>query len=99
MISTEKVFDTLPIIVDIYEKLDIAEYKKTFKKDADKKEAGINLFKYIFKHSKNIKNEIFEIVAILEDKEIEEVKKQGIMNTIKTLKELFQDDEIVNFFK
>lgn len=99
MLNTEKIFDILPLISDLYDKLNIDEYRKNIDKNEDLQTAGLKLFKYIFKNSKLIKEEIFEIVAIIEDKTTEEVKKQGIGSTLKTLKEIYEDEEINSFFK
>lgn len=110
MINTEKAFDMLPYIADIYEKVDLGKYIATKKfeavKNKDKKAneesmfvAGLDMFKYVMKKSPKIKEEFFNIVAIIEDKSLEEVKAQELGQTIKTVKELFEDIETMDFFK
>ena len=104
MISTEKAFDMLPSVVDLYDKLDIDGYrKKTIKenkgKEADQTTLGINLFKYVLKNSGKIKNEAFEIVSVFEDRPVDEIKAQNFMLTLGTLKAIFTDKEAVSFFK
>lgn len=104
MINTDKALDILPYVADIYDKLEMQEYiekmKKEYKKNpVSKTEAGLNLFKYIFKNSTKIKDEIFNIVAIIEEKEVEDIKKQSLALTMASLKEIFTDKEFTDFFK
>lgn len=105
MLSTEKAFEILPYISDIYEKIDVAEFIKEYKikkgKNTEQNQviAGLDLFSFIFKQSNKVKNEIYNIVAIIEDKKAEEVKEQPFTKTLSTIKQLFTDKEIVGFFK
>lgn len=105
MISTEKVYDMLPTVVGLYDKLDIEEYLKKIrkenknKKNVDSKIIGIDMFKYILKNSSKVKEEVFGIVAIFEEKTVEEIKSQNFMLTINTLKEIFEDKETTDFLK
>jgi len=105
MVSSEKIYDMLPIVVTLYEKLDLDSYKKQIvaenkgKENIDKKDLGTNLFKYIFKNSAKIKEEVFEVVSVFEDKSIEEVKAQSFVKTFNTIKEILQDKELLSFFK
>jgi len=104
MFNSEKAFDMLPSIVDLYDKLDLDGYRKKIaeehkgKKDVNNKALGIDLFKYILKNSGRIKEEVFEIVAIVEEKSIKEVKAQSFIETINTIKEIFSDEETTDFF-
>ena len=106
MLSTEKAFDILPYISDIYEKIDfkgfIKEYRENIK-DADEGNqqliAGLDIFAFLMKQSGKVKEEFFNIVAIAEDKKVEEVKEQSFAKTLKTIKELFADKELTDFFK
>lgn len=106
MLSTEKAFDILPFISDIYEKIDLKDFIASYqeKKKEDDVEnrqliAGLDLFSFIMKQSGKVKEEFFNIVAIAEDKKIEEVKSQSFALTLKTIKELFTDKELNDFFK
>lgn len=100
MITTEKAYDMLPHMVDIFDKLEVKEYgTKRAKKVKDSKELGIDILKYVVKNSGKVKEEFFQVVAIAQDKTVEEVKKQGLMTTINTVKEIFKDDELMDFFK
>lgn len=104
MVSTEKVFDMLPVVVEIYDKLDIDTYRKELEKEnvgkrLNKMDAGINIFKHILKNSSRVKDECFEIVSIFEEKTLEEVKTQSFVKTISTMKEIFTDKETMDFFK
>lgn len=104
MLSSEKVFDMVPVMVDIFDKLDFDNYRKKLteqskieKWDTDK--TGMKAFAYILKNSAKVKDEFFQIVAISEDKDIEEVKKQSFGKTINSIKEIFSDKEAIDFFK
>ena len=103
MISTEKAFSLLPSVVDLYDKLQIDDYrKKIAEENKDKKldqmTSGINLFKFVLKNSAKVKEEVFEIVAVFEEKTVEEIKAQDFMLTINTFKEIFSDKDAVGLF-
>lgn len=105
MISTEKAFDMLPTVVEVYEKLDLDGYRKRIveenkgKKDVSNEALGIDLFKYVLKNSKKVKEEVFEIVAVFEERPVEEVKGQNFLITLNTIKGIFSDPETTDFFK
>jgi len=106
MISSDKVFDMLPMVVELYDKLDLDTYRKKLAKENEvnevKKDAndlGIEMFKYVLKNSGKVKDIFFDIVAIFEEKKLEEVKKQSFAKTISTIKEIFTDKEAASFFK
>jgi hypothetical protein len=103
MFSSEKAFDMLPSVVVLYDKLDIDGYSKKIregnkgKKEVDNQALGIDLVKYVLKNSAKIKEEVFEVVAVVEEKTVEEIKAQDFMKTINTIKEIFSDKETVSF--
>lgn len=106
IITSEQAFDMLPYAVDIYEKLDMGGYGKKIKaKNAKAKvkkgalELGEDMVKYVVRSSGKIKKEIFEIVAIAEEKKLEEVKKQSLGKTLKIFNAIYKDKELVDFFK
>ena len=104
MLTTEKAFDMLPAVVDLYDKLDIDGYRKKFAEEnkgtkLDEMTKGIDLFKFILKNSGKVKDEVFEIVAVFEEKPVEEIKVQNFMVTVKSLKEIFSDKETMGFFR
>ena len=103
MISTSKAFDMLPSVVDLYDKLEIETYRKKMAeknkgKKLDQTTEGIDLFKFVLKNSGKVKNEVFEIVAVFEEKPVEEVRAQNFMITINSFKAIFSDKEAVGFF-
>lgn len=108
-ITSERAFDMLPYVVDIYDRLDIKEFAEREKektKDVPKeklvetqKAIGENFIKYIIKNSSKVKEEFFCIVAIAQDTDIETVKQQNFLTTIKTFKEIFTDKDLMSFFK
>jgi hypothetical protein len=93
----------LPVVVELYDKLDIDGYRKRIaeenkgKKGVDNEAIGIDLLIYILKNSAKIKEEIFEVVAIFEEKTVEEIKVQSFLTTINTIKEIFADKETTDF--
>ena len=104
MISTEKAFDMLPSVVDLYDKLGVDDYRKKMAEDnkgkkLDQMTEGISLVKFILKNSGKAKEEVFEIVAVFEEKTVEEVKKQNFMITFNSFKAIFSDKEALSFFK
>ena len=100
MISTEKVFDLLPYAVDLYEKLDLDQFKKNLNsEDKSKEEIGIEVFLFVLRQSQKFKGELFQMVAILNDKTVDEIKAQPFTDTIKAFKAIFSEPDIADFFK
>jgi len=104
MVSTEKVYDMLPAICECYEKLDIEGFRNKLTKEykgkkTENKDLGLKLLMFVLKNTPLIKEEIFGVVSIFEDKEIEEIKEQSFGKTITSLKELFMDKEAIELFK
>ena len=117
-IDSEKAFDLLPFVADIYDKVDMRGYiaRKKFEvvknnainkqKSKDKQEPtdmatmlnGIDMFVYVMKKSEEVKEEFFEIVAIIEGRELEDIKRQPPAKTFKTITLLFEDIETMDFF-
>lgn len=109
MITSNQAFDMLPYMVDIYDKLQLDNYRneviKKYERAKNKGEqissldAGIDVVKYIIKNSNKVKEEFFVIVAIFEGKEVDEVKAQPLTKTLITFKEMFSDKELNDFFR
>jgi hypothetical protein len=109
MLETEKVFDILPDMVSMYEKLNIKEYsiKKLAeyrKKYPDKNinelqnDLGTDMIMHVLKNSKNAKEEFFRVVACLSGISVDGVKKQSINETFKVFDSILKDDELMSFF-
>lgn len=108
-IDSEQMFDMLPFVVDIYDKINFDKYRKDLqkkykeKKKENKKvdplDAAIEATKFILKNSPKIKEEFFNIVAISDRKKVWEVKKQPFTKTLKSIKQIFSDPELMGFFK
>lgn len=108
-IDSEQVFDILPIVVDIYDKIDFDTYRKKLqnkysqKKKTDKKldyvDPSVDAIKFLLKNSPKYKEEFFKIVAIAERSTVEEVKKQPFSQLINTVKNIFGNTEISDFLK
>lgn len=104
MITTEKALNILPHVVEVYEKLNVDAYIKKVRtqsknKKVDQTQVGIELFKFILKNIGKAQEEIFTVVAALEDKEVEEIKNQSLAKTIASIKQVFEDKELLELFK
>lgn len=98
-INFEQALDMLPIISDIYVKLDLKKYALDNSKDKIKTELGLDMiFKHVLKQSKTIKKELIELAAIALEKDIEEVKKESVFVIINVVKEIYKDVALVDFF-
>ncbi|MEK3855936.1 hypothetical protein [Cytobacillus sp. FSL H8-0458] len=105
MIKSEQAFDMLPHVVEIYEKLDIESYRRKSiakhkkAKNVDLQKVGLDVLLYIIKNSSKVKEEFFTVVAIADEKSVDEIKAQSLVKTITTFKEVFTDKELMDFFK
>lgn len=109
MISSEKAFDMLPYVADIYEKLNLDAFindntvkaSGKNKKEMDKlqKQLGMKMIMYIIKNSSKIKDEVFNIVAIFNNISPEEAKQQNFLTTLQEFKCIFSNKELSDFFK
>jgi len=100
MISTETVFDVLASVATIYEKLDFETWRKNLDvKGKTQNQVGVELFTFLLKNAGKIKNEIFDVVAILDGKTPDEIKAQPFSVTMASLKLLMKEPEIADFFK
>ena len=100
-ITTEKAFDLLPAVAEIIEKLDLKKYitENQTKNEKQLEQKGLDLVLHIIKNTGTIKTEVFEVLAIVQDTTVEEVKSQPASKTIKQFKELLSDKELMSFFK
>ena len=48
---------------------------------------------------KNHSEDVFGLLSVLNDMDVEAVRKQNVLKTIWQVKELVQDKELINFFK
>lgn len=109
-ISTDKALDVLckitPYVNNIltdeellteFKNIDGAENVETY---ADKIAFGANkinkIVPIIFKHRKQ---DIYGILAVLNEKTIEEISKQNFLITAKQIKKTIKDKELIDFFK
>lgn len=103
MINAEKAFDMLPHIANIYNVLDLQKYiKDNFKNNPDEKQAfeqGKKLMLYVVANSKKVKEDFFSIIAIINNCSYEDALKSNIASIINSLKSVFEDKELLNFFR
>jgi len=101
MLNTDKAIDMIPYITEFYEKIDKKPFENMKSKSAE--EVGKKAIVLILKNLPTFKNEIYSIVSLVCEKPVEDIKKQGIGETIKQFKAIYddiaKDKELQNFFK
>lgn len=104
-VAIDKLINIAPIIADLRPKLkedkDFKDFMENYvknKKDSSEIE-NIDFVLHILPTAiKNYKKELYEILAVLCDKTVEEVSEQSLGETIKVIKELLADDDFKSFF-
>ena len=98
-IAVEKLCNVMPTIAEMAEKLKASDdFKKFLIGYKDKKTNKVFMLKVFPLLLKLCENEVYEILATMFDKEIEEVKGQPITDTITQAKRLFSDEDFKSFF-
>ncbi len=101
MLNTDKAIDMIPYITEFYEKIDKKPFKNMKSKSAE--EVGKKAIVLILKNLPAFKNEIYSIVSLVCEKPVEDIKKQGIGETIKQFRAIYddiaKDKELQSFFK
>jgi len=112
-ISTDKALDilcnlALPITTIAEDKeLIKAIYKRTIvTKETSQEDKKVLGTMQVAKNCKTLipglfkthRNEVYEILSIINEKDVEEIKKQNAVETFNQLKELLQDKELTSFF-
>lgn len=99
--STEKLIDTMAEMTDYLG--NIAEDEQMvglFNKIVDNEiSIGLAVVKILQIGFKKHKEDICSIVAVVNQEDIEDVKKQNGLKTMIKAKEIFMDKEFINFFK
>lgn len=108
MLTTEQCFDMLPYVADIIEKLGLEKVieesreqvkKSKASKDEKSREMGYKVMVHVVKKSSECKESFFPMLAILMDTTEEKAKQSSIGDTIKALKQIFEDTEVMDFFR
>jgi len=109
MLTTEKAFDALPHVVDIFEKLELegqfdkareAAMKGKAKKSEDRqRELGLSILMHVVKNSNKCKDSFFGLLAVVCECSVEEAKQKPPSETIAALKAVIGDNELMGFFK
>ena len=106
MLNTEQVFDALPYVAEIFEKLEIqstlAEMRKEVKGEntAEKQnELGEKLILHVVKNIGRCKDSFFPFLAIICECTEEEAKKKSVAETLTALRAIAKDEELMSFFK
>lgn len=109
MITSEKAFDMLPYVADIYDKLDLKDYiQKNAINTSDKSEdelkalqseVGMKMIMHIVKNSSKVKDEVFNIVAVFSGISADEAKQQDFFKTLQVFKGIFSNKDLTDFFK
>lgn len=109
VLSTEKAFDMLPSAIEIFEKLDLKSFYEKNEINVDgkskdeieklQKDVGIKMIIYVTKNCSKIKEEVFKLLSIAQDKTIEDVKEQPFTETLKQFRDILSNKEAMSFFK
>lgn len=99
-IAIDKLCDIAPIIGNVADGIKKDEDFKKFilEYKGDRKNDLTFIFSILPLLVKKFKNEVFEILSIIEEKNIEEIKAQPFGNTFSQLKDLFKDEDFKSFF-
>lgn len=101
-IAIDKLVNIAPIIADMRPKLQKDEnFKKfmdTYKNNDGKADNVDFILRVLPVFLKDYKKEVFELLAIICDKTVEEVEEQSFGTTVKVVKELLADDDFKSFF-
>lgn len=97
-VAIDKLCNIAPVIADLSEKLaNDAEFKSFMngRKNMSNREF---VFKFLPHVLKNYREEAFNILAVWNDKTVDEVKSQPIGETIAEVKSIFNDKDFRSFF-
>jgi len=101
VLNTDKAIDMIPYLTGIYEKIDKTPFKGMKGKPAE--EVGKKAMVSVLKNLPTFKDEIYSIVSLVCEKSVSDIKKQGIGETIKQFKEIYddiaKDKDLQDFFK
>ncbi len=107
MLTTEKAFDCLPYVADIFEKLNLQneldkmreEVMKTKgKKEERQRKMGMAFIMHIVRNSPQCKESFFPLMSVIMDCTVEEAKLKPVGETVGALKQLFADEDLMGFF-
>lgn len=102
-IAIDKIIEIVPIIRGLRPKIQKDEEFAKFMSDYKSKEKETDNLDFamalIMVLLKNYKNEVFDILSIICDKTVDEIKAQSIGATINSIKVLLQDEDFKSFFQ
>lgn len=96
ILTNEKVLDILPYFAEIGEKLE----KEISQAVNSKNNNSYKVVMLIVKNIKKVKKELFQIVAEVTEKTVEEVKLMNIVVTVGIFKQILSNDgvkDLINF--
>ena len=90
----------MPYAVKIMRKIDLGSItNKVAKMELTEKEKEQEWLMSILEHSDKIDKEVFEIIAIVEDRPAKEVAEGSPFKTFASLKSVLENDGMMDFFK
>lgn len=100
-ITLDMALDMLPVIGEIYDKLNVKEYSKSIAgKKIEPEKMGMDfVFKHIFKKAKDIKPELLELAAIAYEMDVEDAKRLKWTKVIAVVMSIKDDEELNSFSK
>lgn len=100
-VAIDKLIDIAPVIYAVKEKLSNDDKFAVFMRDFKANGGGDNIdftLKFIPHLLKVCKEEVYQILAIINDVSEDELKAQSIIKTINQIKDLIKDEDIRSFF-
>lgn len=97
-VAIDKLCNIAPVIADLSNKLANDEEFKAFMQEKKERSNIDFLFEFIPHLLKNYREEAFNILAVWNDKTVEEVKGQPFGKTITEIKAIFEDEDFRSFF-
>lgn len=97
-VAIDKLCNVAPVLAELSEKLSNDTEFKTFMNEKSEKTNRDFLFKVVPHLLKNYREEAFNILAVWNDKTVEEVKGQPFGKTITEIKAIFEDEDFRSFF-
>lgn len=97
-VAVEKLCNVAPVLADLTEKLSNDADFKAFMNGKGEKTNRNFIFNVVPHLLKNYRDEAFEILAVWNDKTVDDVKAQPLGTTIAEIKAIFSDEDFRSFF-
>lgn len=97
-VAIDKLCNIAPVLAELTEKLSRDEKFKTFMGEKGARSNREFLFKFLPYVFKNYGDDVYSLLALWNEKDVEEVKEQSFSKTIAEVKEILNDEDFRSFF-